>query len=183
MMGMDSHPLSKFLYCPRCGSSRFVVNNTASKRCEACGFVYYSNPRPAVVAVIWDEKGRLLVARRGKEPAKGTLDLPGGFTENGETAEKALCREVFEETGIDVHSARYLFSEPNIYSYSGIEIDTMDLFFEVHVDSSLPVRGQDDVAEVMWLPFEELDTSLFGLSSIRKGLQRLKELRQKSIEK
>lgn len=178
-----NHPLSKFLYCPRCGSSRFVENNATSKRCEDCGFVYYSNPRAAVVAVIWDEKGRLLVARRGKEPAKGTLDLPGGFTENGETAEKALCREILEETGIDLHNAHYLFSEPNIYLYSGIEINTMDLFFEVHVDSSQPVCGHDDVAEVMWLPFEQLDPSLFGLSSIKKGLERLKAERQKSIEK
>lgn len=183
MIDMSEHPLSKFLYCPRCGSSHFVVNNATSKRCEDCGFVYYSNPRAAVVAVIWDEEGRLLVARRGKEPAKGTLDLPGGFTENGETAENALYREILEETGISIHCADYLFSEPNIYCYSGIEINTMDLFFEVHVDSSLPVRGQDDVAEVMWIPFEEIDASLFGLSSIRKGLERLRALRQKSIEK
>ena len=165
------HPLKRFLYCPRCGSSRFVINNASSKCCESCGFVYYFNPRAAVVAVIRDEKGRILVARRAKEPARGTLDLPGGFTECGETAENALSREVLEETGISIHSARYLFSQPNIYPYSGIDIHTMDLFFEVRVDSSVFCEGRDDVAELMWLYLHEINPQDFGLSSIRRGIE------------
>ena len=172
----ERHPLDKFIYCPCCGSDSFVENNIASKRCNRCGFVYYSNPRAAVVAVILDEHRRLLVARRAKEPAKGTLDLPGGFTENGETAELALSREVYEETGINVHQMKYLFSEPNLYPYSGIDIHTMDLFFEVNVDSSVFFKGQDDVAELMWIPFDELQISQFGLLSIRKGISKLIEM-------
>lgn len=170
------HPLNKFVYCPCCGARAFAENGLTSKRCNRCGFVYYSNPRAAVVAVLLDENNRLLVARRAKEPAKGTFDLPGGFTENGETAEEALAREVYEETGISVKSARYLFSEPNLYPYSGIDIHTMDLFFEVRVDSSVGFKGQDDVAELIWLPFDELQISRFGLLSIRNGLVRLKKL-------
>ena len=167
------HPLNRFEYCPRCGSSQFVINNASSKRCESCGFVYYNNPRAAIVAVIRDEKGRLLVARRAKEPARGTLDLPGGFTECGETAENALYREILEETGISIHSARYLFSQPNIYPYSGIDVHTMDLFFEVLVDSSVFCEGRDDVAELMWLYPHEINPQDFGLSSIRRGIEML----------
>lgn len=176
MLPGKKHPLDKFVYCPCCGADTFVENNIASKRCEKCGFVYYSNPRAAVVAVILDEKRRLLVARRAKEPAKGTLDLPGGFTENEETAESALSREVYEETGITVRKMKYLFSEPNLYTYSGMDIHTMDLFFEVRVDSSVFFKGQDDVEELMWIPLDKLQISQFGLSSIRNGLGKLKEL-------
>lgn len=167
------HPLQDFLFCPRCGSRCFEVNNVVSKCCLSCGFVYYCNPRAAVVAVILDEKGRILVARRAKEPAKGTLDLPGGFTECGETAEYALAREVLEETGIYVDSARYLFSEPNVYHYSGIDIHTMDLFFEVRVESDVPFKSDDDVAELFWVDFDRINTDDFGLNSIKKGLMRL----------
>ena len=172
MLGMK-HPLEKFVYCPCCGSKDFVVNNASSKSCEKCGFVYYFNPRAAVVAVIRDELGRLLVARRAKEPAMGTLDLPGGFTECYETAENSLSREVLEETGISIPSARYLFSQPNIYPYSGMDIHTMDLFFEVNVDSSIAFEGKDDVAELFWLAPEDINPEDFGLKSIRMGIEKL----------
>lgn len=70
----------------------------------------------------------MLVVRRAKDPAKGTLDLPGGFVDLHESAEEAVRREVKEETGLDVKSSRYLFSIPNIYLYSGFEVHTEDLF-------------------------------------------------------
>ena len=167
------HPLSKFIYCPCCGAATFKVNNATSKRCENCGFVYYFNPRAAVVAVIRDEKGRLLVARRAKEPAKGTFDLPGGFTECYETAEESLSREVYEETGINIGRVEYLFSEPNIYPYSGMNIHTMDLFFEIRVESTVVFEGKDDVDSLQWVEWKDIKPEMFGLDSIRRGVQRL----------
>lgn len=44
----------------------------------------------------------LLLGRRAKEPNKGLYVLPGGGLEEGESLEDAFCREVFEETGLDV---------------------------------------------------------------------------------
>ena len=93
------HPLAQFLYCPECGSPHFEVNNEKSKKCTDCGFVYYFNPSSATVALILNEKKELLVCRRAKEPAKGTLDLPGGFIDMNETGEEGVSREVLEETG------------------------------------------------------------------------------------
>ena len=73
------HPLNQFKYCPKCGSAAFEIHNEKSKQCTDCGFVYYFNPSSATVALILNEKDELLVCHRAKEPAKGTLDLPGGF--------------------------------------------------------------------------------------------------------
>lgn len=96
------HPLAQFLYCPECGSPHFEVNNEKSKKCTDCGFVYYFNPSAATVALILNEKNELLVCQRAKEPAKGTLDLPGGFIDMNETGEEGVAREVLEETGLKV---------------------------------------------------------------------------------
>ena len=111
------HPLSQFKYCPKCGSAHFEVHNEKSKQCADCGFVYYFNPSSATVALILNERDELLVCRRAKEPAKGTLDLPGGFIDMTETGEEGVAREVREETGMKVAKAEYLFSLPNIYIY------------------------------------------------------------------
>lgn len=73
------HPLELFKYCPKCGSPHFEVNNEKSKRCADCGFVYYFNSSAATVAFILNDKNELLVCRRGKEPAKGTLTCPVGL--------------------------------------------------------------------------------------------------------
>ena len=84
------HPLSQFRYCPKCGSEHFDIHNEKSKQCKDCGFVYYFNPSSASVALILNKQNELLVCRRAKEPAKGTLDLPGGFIDMAETGEALL---------------------------------------------------------------------------------------------
>lgn len=164
------HPLHKFRFCPVCGSVHFEENNAASKKCASCGFTYYFNPRGATVALILNERNELLVARRAKDPAKGTLDLPGGFIDSNETAEMAVAREVREETGLTVDSARYLFSLPNIYPYSGMDIHTIDLFFRCEVSDYKALRAMDDVGALYWIPLNEIEPAMFGLSSVRKGV-------------
>ena len=114
------HPLSQFQYCPKCGSHRFEVHNEKSKQCPDCGFVYYFNPSSATVALIVNEQDELLVCRRGKEPAKGTLDLPGGFVDMFETGEEGVCREVKEETGMEVTMLFYNFHSLFILIYFAI---------------------------------------------------------------
>ena len=53
------------------------------------------------VAVVFDGKGRLLLRQRGVNGVEsGTWELPGGFIEPGELPETAVCRELFEETGV-----------------------------------------------------------------------------------
>ena len=169
------HPLDIFDYCPRCGAEGFAVNDFKSKRCPKCDFVLYFNAVAAVVAVIVNDRGELLVARRAKEPAQGTLDLPGGFVDSFETGEEAVAREVLEETGLIVSETKYLFSLPNKYVYSGFEEHTLDLFFLCRTDTSESPKANDDVEELLWMPTEEIDPTLFGLQSISKGVAMLKE--------
>ena len=143
-----------------CGSHHFVENSNASKKCENCGFEFFMNPAAATVAFILNSC----------EPAKGTLDLPGGFAELGETAEQGVAREVMEETGLKVTESKYLFSLPNIYRYSRIDIHTLDMFFECKVEDESVLTANDDAAECMWIAPGDIHTEQFGLRSVRWGL-------------
>ena len=171
-MTIDIHPLEKFKYCPKCGSKHFDINNEKSKKCDNCGFTYYLNPSSATAAFILNDREELLVERRGKEPAKGMLDLPGGFCDNDETAEEGIAREILEETGINVTSTEYLFSLPNVYLYSGLEIHTLDMFFRCTVPEGAEPQAAADAAECFWLPLDDIHTEQFGLRSIRHALRR-----------
>lgn len=176
-----SHPLEKFLFCPVCGSHSFRVNNFKSKKCASCGFTYYANPSSATAAFILRSDGCLLVARRGKEPARGTLDLPGGFVDMDESAEQGMRREIQEETGLMVGDLHYLFSIPNRYVYSDMVIHTLDMFYSTQVPQEAQPHAADDAAELFWVPLSQLQPSLFGLNSIRQAVEKfLGELGVKS---
>jgi 8-oxo-dGTP pyrophosphatase MutT (NUDIX family) len=55
-------------------------------------------------------RNAVLAVRRGENPGKGELALPGGFLDVGETWEEGVVRELREETGIvfDPGSVRLL---------------------------------------------------------------------------
>ena len=58
------------------------------------------------VGVIQDSNGRVLVALRSERQHQGGFwEFPGGKVEKGETAREALCRELYEELGIEVDMA------------------------------------------------------------------------------
>ena len=171
---MKGHPLEAFHFCPKCGSENFEIHNALSRHCSDCGFTYYQNPRASTAAFILNSKGELLIAKRAKEPAMGTLDLPGGFVDNAETAEQGMVREIKEETGLDIQpeNIEYLFSIPNVYHYSGMDIHTLDLFFLCKVDDEQTVAAADDAADLAWLPLREVYVERFGLKSIRQAVHR-----------
>jgi len=165
-----------FTHCPACGSPLFNQNNVKSKRCQDCGFVYYVNASAAVAAFILNDSGDLLVCRRGKDPEKGTLDLPGGFVDDNETAEEAMKREISEELQVDATYAEYIFSLPNLYEYAGMTVPTLDIFFKCRLDNTKHLQPSDDVADCFFVPLNKIDTELFGLKSIKKGVKMFLEM-------
>jgi 8-oxo-dGTP pyrophosphatase MutT (NUDIX family) len=81
------------------------------------------------VAVIIDEKGRLLLQQR-KFP-KESWGLSGGLMELGETTEDVARREVMEETGLKVGKLHFI----NVYSGSEyfVKAENGDEFYCVTV--------------------------------------------------
>jgi 8-oxo-dGTP diphosphatase len=54
------------------------------------------------VGAIILRRDRVLLVERAKPPLEGYWSLPGGVLEVGETLEEGVCREVLEETGLEV---------------------------------------------------------------------------------
>jgi ADP-ribose pyrophosphatase YjhB (NUDIX family) len=143
------------------------VVGTKLLRCEACGFELYMNPAAAVAGVIVDERGRMVVLVRGKEPGQGLWDLPGGFVDPGETAEEALAREIREEVGLDVTAMRYLGSWPNVYPYGGIAYRTLDFGFVCKAVGAEEARAMEsEVERVLLLDPADVDLGRFAFPSV-----------------
>lgn len=65
--------------------------------------------RPSLTADVIVFRGEsVLMVRRKNHPSKHKLAFPGGFVENGESAERAAVRELKEETGLDVTRLKQL---------------------------------------------------------------------------
>jgi ADP-ribose pyrophosphatase YjhB (NUDIX family) len=84
--------------CTYCGT-KYPTSATWPIHCPSCGNSNYLNPIPVVVLLVPVGAG-LVVARRNIEPRKGTLVLPGGYLDLGETWQEGASREMLEETGI-----------------------------------------------------------------------------------
>jgi ADP-ribose pyrophosphatase YjhB (NUDIX family) len=90
-------------HCSFCGQ-RWNDSDPWPRTCPGCGETSYLNPLPVAVVLV-PVGGGLLTVRRGIEPSRGKLALPGGYINLGETWQEAGAREVLEETGVRVDPA------------------------------------------------------------------------------
>lgn len=162
-----------FLHCPRCGKKTLDPDGRKSFACTACAFKFYLNCAAAAIGLIFRRDKKLLVTRRKHPPARGMLDFPGGFAQPGETIEACMEREIKEELSIGISSMTYLFSLPNTYLYAGVRYDITDFVFLCRAEHPEDAVPGDDVADVLFMDINELDTVQFGLESPKTVIERL----------
>jgi ADP-ribose pyrophosphatase YjhB (NUDIX family) len=96
---------AKVRFCPLCGAAmkpRIILpDNVTRKVCDACGFVHFPGPKLVAGCLVIDG-GKVLLLRRGNEPALGKWTFPGGYVDFGENAADAAIRETREEVGMRV---------------------------------------------------------------------------------
>jgi 8-oxo-dGTP diphosphatase len=112
-------------------------------------------------------KGIVLIERR-YEPLG--YALPGGFVEVGETVEKAVLREVKEETGLDAKIVKLLgvYSEPN----RDPRFHVVSVVFVL--DAYGELKAGDDAKRALVFPIEDLpfDKIVFDHAKILKDYLR-----------
>jgi ADP-ribose pyrophosphatase YjhB (NUDIX family) len=112
---------------------------------------YPKRPLVGVGAILF-RRDRVLMAQRGKDPLKGWWSLPGGALETGESLKEAVCREVLEETGLEVSPAgvfeifeRIIRDDRGVPEYHYVLID-----YICKVTGGKLCPG-DDVDQVEWV--------------------------------
>jgi len=109
------------------------------------------NPTVAVGAIVVVGE-RLLLVRRGRQPASGRWSVPGGRVEGGETLAEAVVRELAEETGLEGVCGELVgWVERIDDDHHFVILD----FAVTLLDDREPVAG-DDAAEVAWVPLGDV---------------------------
>jgi ADP-ribose pyrophosphatase YjhB (NUDIX family) len=134
-------------HCPRCAAP--LAGDESRLTCASCGSVYYAHSAPAVSAVLLDDAGRVLLARRAFEPDAGLWDTPGGFLEEGEEPRAGLRRELLEETGLDVEPTTFLGAYIDVYGQGPRATNVLNLVWETRVLGG-EMHAADDVSELRW---------------------------------
>jgi bifunctional NMN adenylyltransferase/nudix hydrolase len=111
------------------------------------------------VAIV-DDNGRLLM---GRKPTETKWRFIGGFSDpNSTSLEMDARREAAEETGVEIDGITYLGSlKINDSRYMG-EVDCIKTAFFVGKYIFGRPQGNDDIAEVKWIPIKELNKNDIG---------------------
>ncbi|MBI5446964.1 MAG: NUDIX domain-containing protein [Deltaproteobacteria bacterium] len=146
-------------FCAACGRplSERKIEGRSRWLCTECGYIAYENPLPVVAAVAVDDRDRLLLVRRARQPMKGMWCLPCGFAEKDERIEEAALRELREETRLTGRVVRLLdVATARNYFYGNLVM----ISFQVGGLQGVPVPG-DDADQARYVPLQQLPPLAF----------------------
>lgn len=157
------------LYCPACGRRlrwrRRPPDDRARLACDACGYVFYLDPKVSACAIpVLGE--RIYLLRRAIDPGRGRWVFPGGYIERGETVEEAARRETEEEIGLRVD----LEGLVGVYSYRDSVVVTVVYAARVRADGGEPRPGPETLEVRAFLP-EEIPWAELAFESTGEALR------------
>lgn len=138
------------MYCRDCGEKltlRFLENEGLvpyCAHCEAYKFPYF--PVAVCMTVVNRTEDKILLARHTGDD---DFTLFAGYIKKGENAEKAIPRELREETKLTPIKWRYFSSRYHEQK------DILMLNFIVTADESLEIVRNEEIAETRWCSYEE----------------------------
>lgn len=161
--------MTEYNFCPKCGNKIDV--GSEPPHCSTCNVTYYRNAKPTA-GVLPVKDGKVLLAKRGRDPFKGAWDIIGGFMDADELPEDAAIREAKEETGLDVKITSLLGIYIDRYGENGDY--TLNLHYIAEVIGG-EMKPMDDVADLEWVPINDVPLDS-GFQNTKDGLRDLKKL-------
>ena len=138
------------IFCGRCGSKNvfFLSENTLICQKNDCKTRHFPRINPTVIMNITYKK-KILLARNSnwKDNLYSCL---AGFCEFNESAEEAVERETFEETGIELKKINYVFSQSWPFQ------NNLMLGFEAEAKKPDLIINKQEIEDARWFSYNEL---------------------------
>jgi ADP-ribose pyrophosphatase YjhB (NUDIX family) len=142
-------PSPHFTFCPHC-AARLKMRELSDRpraTCAACGFVEFRNPAVGVAAVVRDEHGGVLLARK----RDGVWHFPSGYVEWDEHVRDAVVREMREELGLDVEVGDVIAVHSNFHNRVS---QTVGIWFAARVTGGTLTLDEEELIDARYFPLE-----------------------------
>jgi len=102
--------------------------------------------RKDIVSLILEQDGKILVERRkqSKSASPGSVILPAGHVEPGETREEAIVREMMEELGIAIIN-------PQLVYQADYDCEEQQRIFWYKCDAYIGQIQNNEAEELLWI--------------------------------
>ncbi|HEX6016970.1 MAG TPA: NAD(+) diphosphatase [Burkholderiaceae bacterium] len=158
-------------YCGACGTATEPRTHERARKCPACGYTAYPRLSPAMMVLVWraigtaqgdralseslpaaseSANGYEVLLARSPHYAPGVYSALAGFVEPGESLEKCIHREVFEEVGVRVTDLRYYGSQNWPFPHS------LMVAYTARWVSGAIVRQEDEIEDANWYALDAL---------------------------
>ena len=148
---------ANYRYCPRCGAPVQLVSGGWAARCETCDRLEYPRQDPAIIVLVQDYDGRVLLAHNALW-RPGFVSIIAGYVEAGESPDVTVAREVAEEVGIEIDTPTYVATQPWPFGRSQM------MGYRARTASPRPTPQADGV-EIEWARFYSRDELTRALES------------------
>jgi ADP-ribose pyrophosphatase YjhB (NUDIX family) len=156
-----------YRFCACCGGGlepRVLKQGEPSRLvCQACGYVFYLDPKVAACTICMVDGGIVLL-RRAIEPQLGKWVFPGGFVDRGEAVAEAAVRETLEESNLRVALTGILDA------YSFPQSDVVVIVYAADVLEGAP-EARDESLEVRLFRPEEIPWDELAFPSTKAALR------------
>ncbi len=147
-------------FCANCGHKTHLTLAGHSRKCTnaQCGREHYPRTDPAVIFSVSNNQTpepEFLLARQASWD-ENRYSVLAGFVEPGESLENAVFREAYEEVGIDLHTTRYVASQPWPFPAS------IMVGFEAVTKTSEITLIDKEIEHAMWLNAKEITNQLLS---------------------
>jgi NAD+ diphosphatase len=142
---LDWH--ARHQYCANCGEKTQAVEAGWKRACSSCKTEHF--PRTDPVAIMLAVHGDKCLLGRGPGFRAGFISALAGFIEPGETIEEGCARELMEEAGVTMTSARIIANQPWPFpSQLMIGLIAEVSGFDLNLDT-------DEVSQAIWFTRED----------------------------